>query len=369
MSAPTLGAGAGAAVVVEGLRVRYGRSEVVKGVDLAVAPGEILSLLGPSGCGKTTTLRAIAGFVEPSAGAVRLMGREVTGTPPNKRNIGFVFQGYALFPHLSVFDNVAYGLRTRRRPRPEIAERVGRALALVKLERFADRRPRQLSGGQQQRVAIARALVIEPAVLLLDEPLSNLDAKLRHEMRVELRRLLGQTNVASIFVTHDQEEAIVLSDRIVLMNEGRVEQHGTPREMYQRPASLFASAFLGQANFLDGVVRAVDAHGSAEIEIGGALFRGLAGAALEAGRSATMVVKFERVRLAEAAGPGANRAAARFEAAHFLGANLQVVCDFAGRRLVGLMPASVETATPLAPGGVLQLAWGPEDALIFPRGG
>ncbi len=361
---------AGAPVVeVRRLRIWYGETEVVRDVSLAVGSGEIVSLLGPSGCGKTTTLRAIAGFIVPDVGAVFLHGRDVTETPPHQRNIGMVFQGYALFPHLSVADNVAYGLRMRKVARAEIAERVARALALVQLGDFAGRRPKQLSGGQQQRVAIARALVIEPAVLLLDEPLSNLDAKLRQEMRVELRRLLKATQVASIFVTHDQEEAMVLSDHIVLMKAGQVEQRGSPREIYQQPGSLFAAAFVGEANFLRGTVKEVSDAGSATLEVAGVALNGIAGAGLERGAAATLVVKRERVRVVDAGAPAPDSAVdAVFELANFVGANLQIHCDFRGQRLVGLMPAATFDAPALAAGTRLRLGWNAADALIFAGG-
>ena len=360
-------------VEVRGLRIWYGETEVVRDVSLSVGSGEIVSLLGPSGCGKTTTLRAIAGFIVPDVGAVLLDGRDVTETPPNQRNIGMVFQGYALFPHLSVADNVGYGLRMRKVPRAEARERVARALALVKLGEFAERRPTQLSGGQQQRVAIARALVIEPAVLLLDEPLSNLDAKLRQEMRVELRKLLKATRVASIFVTHDQEEAMVLSDHIVLMNAGEVEQRGSPREIYQRPRSLFAAAFVGEANFLCGTVSDVSDSGSATVEIEGVALSGIDGGGLAPGAPATLVVKRERVRVVDPAAEAPdNVVEGVFELANFVGANLQIHCDFAGQRLVGLMPATPRDAPPLATGARLRLGWNAADALVFagrPDGG
>jgi putative spermidine/putrescine transport system ATP-binding protein len=352
---------------VRGLRISYGETEVVRGVSLAVGAGEIVSLLGPSGCGKTTTLRAIAGFIIPDFGDILLHGRDVTEAEPNQRNIGMVFQGYALFPHLSVFDNVAYGLRMRKVPRAEIAERVARALSLVKLGEFAQRRPKQLSGGQQQRVAIARALVIEPTVLLLDEPLSNLDAKLRQEMRVELRRLLKSTRVASIFVTHDQEEAMVLSDHIVLMNAGEVEQRGSPREIYQQPKSLFAAAFVGEANFLRGTVTGISDTGSATVDILGVQFSGIACGSLEPGAPATLVVKRERVRIAgrESGNPD-NAVDCVFEIANFVGANLQMHCEFRGQRVVGLMPAASREAPAVETGNLLRLGWDEIDAMVFP---
>jgi putative spermidine/putrescine transport system ATP-binding protein len=356
-------------VEVRGLRIWYGETEVVRDISLSVGSGEIVSLLGPSGCGKTTTLRAIAGFIVPDVGEVLLHGRNVTEAAPHQRNIGMVFQGYALFPHLSVADNVAYGLRMRKVPRAEIRERVARALALVQLGDFAERRPKQLSGGQQQRVAIARALVIEPAVLLLDEPLSNLDAKLRQEMRVELRKLLKASHVASIFVTHDQEEAMVLSDQIVLMNAGEVEQRGSPREIYQQPRSLFAAAFVGEANFLRGTVRRVSDSGTATIEVEGATLNGSAGAGLEPGAAATLVVKRERVRVIDptSAAPD-NVVDCVFEIANFVGANLQIHCDFASQRLVGLMPATGRDVPAFEAGTRLRLGWNAADALVFAGG-
>ena len=354
-------------VDVQGLRISYGDTEVVRNVSLSVGSGEIVSLLGPSGCGKTTTLRAIAGFVIPDFGDVHINGVNVTDTPPNRRDIGMVFQGYALFPHLSVSDNVAYGLRMRHVRKTELQERVRRALTLVKLSEYADRRPKQLSGGQQQRVAIARALVIEPRVLLLDEPLSNLDAKLRKEMRVELRRLLKSTRVASIFVTHDQEEAMVLSDHIILMNAGAVEQRGSPREIYQQPRSLFAAAFVGAANFMRGVVVDVSANGSAIIEIGGVRLRGTACGDLGPDAPATLVVKHEHVHLAtDERIDGLNVAECTFEIANFVGPSLQMHCVFRGQPVVGLVPATKRAMPRVEAGEPLRLAFHEVDALIFP---
>jgi putative spermidine/putrescine transport system ATP-binding protein len=358
-----------AAVEVEGLRIRYGGTEVVKGIGLRVGAGEIVSLLGPSGCGKTTTLRAIAGFAQPEEGSVLLHGRDVTELAPNRRDIGMVFQGYALFPHLSVFDNVAYGLRMRKLPRAEIAQRVRRTLDLVKLADFADRRPKQLSGGQQQRVAIARALVIEPKVLLLDEPLSNLDAKLRHEMRLELRRLLKAAHVASIFVTHDQEEAIILSDRIVLMNDGRIEQEGTPQEMYERPRSLFAAAFLGQANFLRGVVQELAADGTAVINVAGQVVRGTACPGLSQNTPAILVVKCERIQVLDDAAQVENRVTARSEFAGFLGASVQLQCVVGDQRIVAQLPGVQGAVIAITPNAPVSLGWRTADALVFPLGG
>lgn len=231
---------------------------VLRNFDLSVERGELLSLLGPSGCGKTTTLRTIAGFVLARQGQVVVNGVNYTRLPPNKRNIGLVFQNYALFPHLSVFENVAYGLKRRRVARADIGRRVTEALAIVSLTGYEDRLPAQLSGGQRQRVALARAVVIEPEILLLDEPLSNLDAKLRDEMRAELGRLQNRLGITMIYVTHDQVEALSLSSRIVIMNQGMIEQSDPPDVVYERPATAFVARFMGYDNALDGVVSTVD---------------------------------------------------------------------------------------------------------------
>jgi len=240
---------------------------VLKDYCLEVEKGELVSLLGPSGCGKTTTLRMISGFLRPTAGRVILEGKDITAAPPNKRNIGLVFQSYALFPHLSVFRNVAFGLQMRRVAKEEIAARVEKAIELTDLTGLESRLPSQLSGGQRQRVALSRAIVIEPSVLLLDEPLSNLDAKLRLQMRAELSRIQRALNVTMIYVTHDQIEALSLSDRIVVMNQGKIDQIGAPEDIYQRPATPQVARFVGFDNQLEGHVRSIDGR-SVTVEIG-----------------------------------------------------------------------------------------------------
>ena len=245
-----------AEVALADLSKRYGDFYAVREVSLKIADGEFLVLLGPSGCGKTTTLRMIAGFIEPSAGHVRLAGHDVTLLPPWKRNAGMVFQSYALFPHMTVAQNIAFGLEMRKLQRAEIERRVEEALALVRLGGFGARLPRQLSGGQQQRVALARALAIRPDVLLLDEPLSNLDAKLRQEVRVEIRELQRQLGLTTVMVTHDQEEALTMADRLVVMSEGSVRQVGSQRDLYERPADRFVAGFVGRSTFLDGAIEA-----------------------------------------------------------------------------------------------------------------
>lgn len=238
---------------------RYATAQVLGPIDLGVREGEFLTLLGPSGCGKTTTLQIIAGLTQPSTGTVSLKGKDITTLPPPYRDMGLVFQSYALFPHRTIAENVAFGLRMRKVPRAEIEKRVREIVELVGLPNVLDRYPHQLSGGQRQRVAVARALVIRPSMLLLDEPLSNLDALLRHHMRQELRDLQQRQNITTIFVTHDQDEAFEMSDRIIIMNGGLIEQVGTPEEIYDSPATKFVAGFIGQSSLVDGLV--TDARG------------------------------------------------------------------------------------------------------------
>src|SRR5581483_7056099 len=241
-------------LVLERLEKRYGDSTVVSALDLNVKRGEFIALLGPSGCGKTTTLRMTAGLVPASGGRIMIGGDDVTRLPPYRRDIGLVFQNYALFPHMTVAQNVAFGLEMRSVPKAEIATRVAEALALVRLEVYGARRPRELSGGQQQRVALARARVIRPNLLLLDEPLSNVDAKLREEMRVELRDIQRRLGITTVYVTHDQVEALSMCDRVAVMGGGRLVQFGTPFEIYERPRDPFIADFVGRTNKLAGSV-------------------------------------------------------------------------------------------------------------------
>lgn len=250
-------------LTLEGLSKKFpgrGQEPAVAAVDdltLGIDKGEFFTFLGPSGCGKTTTLRLIAGFEFPTSGQITLDGRRLEDVPPNRRDMAMVFQSYAIFPHLNVFENIAYGLRIKRLPEPELKRRVAQIMTLTKLTGLENRMPNQMSGGQQQRVALARALVVEPKVLLFDEPLSNLDAKLREEMRFEIRDLQRRLNITSIYVTHDQEEALALSDRIAIMNKGRLAQLGTPEEIYERPRSKFVADFIGLANFLPARVQSL----------------------------------------------------------------------------------------------------------------
>jgi putative spermidine/putrescine transport system ATP-binding protein len=245
---------AGHSVQLEAITHRFGATTAVDDVSLPVEAGELVALLGPSGCGKTTLLRIIGGFIVPTAGRVRVDGRSIDHLPASRRDIGVVFQNYALFPHMTVYENVAYGLRARHAPRERIRERVARMLATVQLEALAERMPRQLSGGQQQRVALARALAVEPRILLLDEPFGALDKNLRLDMQIEVKRLQRQFGITAILVTHDQEEAMSLADRIAVMHRGRVEQFASPVEVYDRPRTLFVNSFVGTANLLAGEI-------------------------------------------------------------------------------------------------------------------
>jgi iron(III) transport system ATP-binding protein len=275
----------------------------VRDVNLAIAPGELLTLLGPSGCGKTTTLRMIAGFEEPDAGTIAIGERDVTHLMANERNIGFVFQNYALFPHLSVFENVAYGLRVQKQPAAEIARAVGEVLALVGLSGYERQAPHQLSGGEQQRVALARAIVFRPRVLLFDEPLSNLDAKLRVQMRDEIRDLQKRLGVTTVYVTHDQEEAMAISDRIAVMDRGEIVQIGSAEALYHSPASEFVARFIGRTNLLEGLVAGVDAS-SVEIKLAGHVVRVTRGdAKIAVGDTVRLVVRPELIVL-QPAGEG-----------------------------------------------------------------
>jgi iron(III) transport system ATP-binding protein len=239
------------AIDIRGVNLSYGATHVLKGIDLSIRPGELFAFLGPSGCGKTTLLRLIAGFAQAQTGQVLLDGQDVAALPPWKRDVGMVFQSYALWPHMTVAQNVAFGLEERRKPRGEVAAKVAQALELVGLSAYAQRRPAQLSGGQQQRVALARTIAIEPKVLLLDEPLSNLDARMRVSVRRDLRELQQRLGLTTIFVTHDQEEANTICDRIAVMEAGVIRQVGTPMELYERPDNLFVASFLGSANILE----------------------------------------------------------------------------------------------------------------------
>ena len=340
--------------------VGYRKGEpILSDFDLTVREGELVSLLGPSGCGKTTTLRTIAGFLFPWKGKVLLKDRDYTRVPPHRRNFGLVYQNYALFPHLSVFENVAFGLRMRRLPQGEIQRRVEEALRLVRLEGLERRLPGQLSGGQRQRVALARALVIRPELLLLDEPLSNLDAKLRAGMRTELKRIQRELSVTAIYVTHDQSEAMALSDRVVLMRAGRIEQEGTPAELYFRPATPFAADFMGFTNRFDAVVEAQEGE-ELVLRAGGIRLRAR-GEDLDPGAEVTVAIRPTSLRLFP---PGGEGIPGRVVSHAFQGESVQYVVETELGELVVVHP---ESSPRFAPGDVVVIRATPEEVAVFPR--
>ena len=324
----------GSAITLTGVTKAYGEDRVVDGVHLDIRPGEFCSLLGPSGSGKTTTLMMIAGFAQIDAGRIELDGKDIAGAPPNKRGFGLVFQNYAIFPHLNVFENVAFPLRARGWPRTNIADRVARALRLVRLERFATSFSRQLSGGQQQRVAIARAIVFEPSVVLMDEPLGALDKNLRYEMQTEIKEIQKQLGMTVVYVTHDQEEAMNLSDRIAIMNAGRIVQAGSPRDVYEKPADRFIGRFLGEANLIPGTVAmASDPHQGVLKLADGQMLHAASLEPLRTGVSATLFIRPERIELAaaeRAADPDVNQLSGRVETLSFLGNTLRYMVRSAG---------------------------------------
>ena len=315
---------AGGHVQLVDLAKRFGRFEAVSGIDLDIPPGEFFSLLGPSGCGKTTTLRMIAGFERPSGGRILLDGKDVSDTPPNRRNVNTVFQSYALFSHLNVAENVAFGLRFAKVPKEETRSRVGEALSLVRMQELRDRRPHQLSGGQQQRVALARALILNPSVLLLDEPLGALDAKLRKALQIELKALQEQVGITFVYVTHDQEEALTMADRLAVMNEGRIEQVGSPREVYEEPASAYVADFLGVSNMLDAQVVGADSDGRCRVRVGDSELYASRGDTSARG-PVKVVVRPERVRVEAPGETGENRLPGKIERIVYAGAISQLV--------------------------------------------
>jgi putative spermidine/putrescine transport system ATP-binding protein len=357
--------GAAPALRVSRLRKSFGAVVAVADVSLDAAPGEFLSLLGPSGCGKSTVLRMVAGLVEPDAGEVVLAGEDITGVAVHRRNLGLVFQSYALFPHMTVLENVAFGLRRRGVGEAELRPRVERMLELVRLGPLGARYPRELSGGQQQRVALARALVTEPSVVLLDEPLSNLDALLRDEMRVELKRLQERLGTTMIFVTHDQAEALILSDRVVVMEAGRVEQIGRPEEVYRRPATPFVARFLGRANFLTGTVKGTAARGIVVAIDGGLSVVATPRPGVAPGQRVQVTIRQENIRL-ELPGAGSdrpNRFAATVVFHAFAGQAHHYVVQLAdGRELEVATPGA---ALPLARGARAVIEWDPEDVVLL----
>ncbi|HEY2417369.1 MAG TPA: ABC transporter ATP-binding protein [Steroidobacteraceae bacterium] len=315
----------------------FGIARAVDGINLHIPGGEFFSLLGSSGCGKTTTLRMIAGFEQPTSGQILLDGVDMTGTPPHKRHVNTVFQSYALFPHLNVHDNVAFGLRRAKVGDAEVRRRVGEALELVQLTGFETRKPAQMSGGQQQRVALARALVLKPSVLLLDEPLGALDAKLRKALQIELKQLQQQVGITFIYVTHDQEEALTMSDRIAVMSRGRVEQVAAPEEIYEAPATVFVADFLGVSNLMMAVAEGADSAGRCRVRLGEFELRAGRGDQSMSGNT-KITIRPERVRLESHGSSGENRVPGMVERWVYLGNAVQLIVRLAtGEKIQVLM--------------------------------
>jgi spermidine/putrescine transport system ATP-binding protein len=351
-----MGEGADAVIELVDVEKRFGDFVAVDGVDIAIERGEFFSLLGPSGCGKTTTLRMIAGFEQPTGGEVRLEGVDVARIPPYRRNVNTVFQHYALFPHMSIHDNVAFGPRSAKTDKDETDRLVAELLEVVRLSDFADRRPAQLSGGQQQRVALARALVNYPSALLLDEPLGALDLKLRQAMQLELKRIQREVGITFVYVTHDQEEALTMSDRIAVMNEGRVEQLASPSEIYDQPATVFVAGFIGQANLWPA-----DVVGAETVR---ALGTTVAARTEAVSGEGTLMVRPERVRIAEAASEGT--VPVTVTSLVFQGPVVRLAGDApSGEELVAHI--GPEHALPrLRPGDEVYAGWDPQSAAVLP---
>src|SRR5262245_11045399 len=339
----------------------------VDDVSLDIAEGEFFSLLGPSGCGKTTTLRMIGGFELPTGGRIELRGRDVTNDPPDKRPVNMVFQNYALFPHLNVGDNIAFGLRRKNVDKDQIKRRVQEALELVHLAGYERRKPNQLSGGQQQRVALARALVNRPNVLLLDEPLGALDLKLRKQLQTELKRVQSEVGITFVYVTHDQEEALTMSDRIAVMNRGKVEQLGTPEELYERPTTRFVADFSGTTNLLSGADEAADgAVGTALVRLEGGDSCVVSGPGLAIGRTVELSVRPESVVISASNGTapaGPDPIRGTVEQVAYLGGNVQYqVRTNGGLSITALAPKTVQR---LPVGSDVDLVWQPAEALVL----
>jgi iron(III) transport system ATP-binding protein len=348
-------------IEVSGLTVAYNEVVAVDNINFTIQPGELVTLLGPSGCGKTTTLRAIAGLEDPSGGTIRLGGETVYSSgqrrnvPSEKRGLSMVFQSYAIWPHMTVAENVAYGLHVRKLPRTEVDQSVRRVLDLVQMASYADRPASRLSGGQQQRIAVARAIAFSPTVLLFDEPLSNLDAKLRTEMRVELRELQRRLDITSVYVTHDQEEALAISDRVIVMNHGRIEQIGTPEIIYNRPESIFVADFVGAANLISGQVK----PGSSNFETVGGLT--LKTAKPATGAETILALRSAYITLQRAGDPAANVARGTIHRRMFHGDFIQYVVDWpAGQLIVRRPPTEM-----IEEGTDVTIAFAPEHCILL----
>jgi spermidine/putrescine ABC transporter ATP-binding subunit len=362
-------AGERPALVLRALTKHFGSAVAVDGIDLDVRPGEFLTLLGPSGSGKTTTLRMVAGFMAPTSGSIEIDGSDMTRVPPHRRDVGMVFQNYALFPHMTAAENVAFPLRMRRRPGAEIKKRVGEALDLVKLGSFGDRYPRQLSGGQQQRIALARAVVFEPRLLLMDEPLGALDRKLRESLQLEIIRVSRELGATVLYVTHDQEEALVMSDRIAIFSMGRIEQLGSGADLYDRPASLFVADFIGESNILRGRYE-VDGGAGGWMTRDETRWRvGAASAGrsdVASGAAAALVVRPERMRvLADGATPdGLNTADATVDEVLYLGPDIKYQLALPWGQRISIREPRELDARELARGERVRIGWKVEDGLL-----
>ena len=357
-----------AQVDLEDVSYALGATEILRNVSLTIGEGECLALLGPSGCGKTTTLRCIAGFVVPTHGNVRIGGKSVVDLRPNQRNVGLVFQDYALFPHMSVRQNIAYGLERRKVGKAELAKRVGEMVAITHLDGLEERRPDQLSGGQRQRVALARALVIEPDVLLLDEPLGALDRLLREEMQVELKRIQRDLGITTVFVTHDQEEALSLSDRIAVMFDGRIVETGSPERLYHAPQQRGVMSFLGTSNIWQATVEAADGP-YLQLSSGDIRVRVAAETRLAAGATAQVGIRPEHIRIsAEPPEDAVNIVPGRIETTVYKGAHVEVyVGTAAGIEFLARQPAvSTESGGGLRSGDPVYLSFEPGNVLLFP---
>lgn len=355
-------------VRLEHVTKRFGATKAVDDVVLDVFHGEFFSLLGPSGCGKTTTLSVIGGFEVPTTGTVYLGGRDVSRVAPYKRDVNTVFQSYALFPHLNVFENVAFGLRRRRMRKEEIGRRVGDALRLVDLPGFEQRTPGQLSGGQQQRIALARALVNEPRVLLLDEPLGALDLKLRKQMQLELKRIQQDVGITFLYVTHDQEEAMVMSDRLAVMNNGRIEQLGSPEDVYERPGTDFVASFLGASNLIGARVVQRGASGYGQVKLDGGSIVSVPVERLPEGRNDVKVgVRPEKVRLEPSSGEsqnGFNSLTGKVVQASYLGVSHQYTIDGPGGATLTVYVQNLGASHPPVLGETVRLVWLPDHTFV-----
>ena len=350
-------------VKLDGVGKTYGSVVALHEVDLSIREGEFLTLLGPSGCGKTTTLRLVAGFIEPSSGRILLGGDDVTWLPPHRREIGMVFQDYALFPHLRVRDNIVFGLKERGAGKADMTRRAKELLELIRLPDIADRFPSELSGGQAQRVAFARAIAHPPRVLLMDEPLGALDLKLREAMQIELSRLQRALGITTIFVTHDQGEAMSMSDRIAVMNKGRIEQIGTAEQIYEEPRTRFVASFVGQINLVDGTIASASA-GSATVSVApGHSFRTRCLGTHAAGSACAIAIRPEKLRLLETADTGLNAIEGQVTARTFVGSSAKLTVDIGSERTLVLedRPQVLD----VAPGTKVRVGWAPDDGLLL----